>query len=109
MWFKVYCGVLCFTYIALAAMSLIFFFIPPEEMDMPVPAVRLVGVLFLVMGLLLSAVCALPFFVAPRPWVWVYGMVLICLGMTSACFLPACIPLLIFWIKPEAKRYFGKS
>jgi hypothetical protein len=33
--------------------------------------------------------------------------VIICLGMTSACFLPVCIPLLIFWIKPETKLYFG--
>jgi hypothetical protein len=28
--------------------------------------------------------------------------------MTSACFLPFCIPLLIFWLKPEAKHYFGR-
>lgn len=108
-WFKVYCGVLCFLYLGFAAASLIFFLVSPEQLDMPAGAARLMGVFFLAMGLLLFAVCVLPFFVAPRPWVWGYGMGLICLGMTSACLLPACVPLLIFWIKPEAKRYFGKS
>jgi hypothetical protein len=29
--------------------------------------------------------------------------------MTSACFLPACIPLLIYWIKPDVKAYFGRT
>jgi hypothetical protein len=38
--------------------------------------------------------------------VWIYGIVLIALGMTSACFVPACIPLLIYWLKPDAKSYF---
>jgi hypothetical protein len=28
------------------------------------------------------------------------------LGMTSACTLPICIPLLIFWLKPETKAFF---
>jgi hypothetical protein len=106
-WFKVYCGILGFIYFCVAAASLIFFFAPPGEMDRS--EARIMGVVFLAMGLLLFAVCVLPFFVAPRPWVWGYGMGLICLGMTSACFLPVCVPLLIFWIKPEARRYFGKS
>jgi hypothetical protein len=36
-------------------------------------------------------------------------MVLICIGMNSCCLLPASIPLLIFWIKPETKTYFGRK
>lgn len=108
-WFKVYCGVLCLVYLAVAAVSLIFFLVPSVEMDMPPELARIMGVVFLAIGLLLFGVCVLPFFVAPRPWVWVYGIVLICLGITSPCLLPVCIPLLIFWIKPEAQRYFGRG
>ncbi len=46
-------------------------------------------------------------YLRPQPWVWVYGMVMICLGTTSCCLIPACVPLLIFWIKQETKDYFG--
>ena len=41
-------------------------------------------------------------------WLWIYDLIIICLGMTSACFWPAVIPLLIFWLKPETKRHFGR-
>lgn len=51
----------------------------------------------------------LPLVLGPWPWLWTYDLVIICLGMTSTCILPASIPLLIFWLKPETKRYFGKS
>ncbi|HET6407470.1 MAG TPA: hypothetical protein VFG14_06280 [Chthoniobacteraceae bacterium] len=108
-WFKVYCGVLCFLYLCVAAASLIFFLVPPEDLDMSVSGARIMGAALLGIGLVLFAVCALPFVVTPRPWVWGYGIGLICLGMTSACFLPACVPLLIFWLKPETKEYFGKG
>jgi hypothetical protein len=38
-----------------------------------------------------------------------YDLVLICIGMTSCCILPAAIPLLIFWLKPEAKNWFHQG
>jgi hypothetical protein len=40
---------------------------------------------------------------------WVYDLVVICVGMTSFCCMPVCIPLLIFWIKPEVRAYFGRT
>jgi hypothetical protein len=60
------------------------------------------------LGTLLLAVYVPPLFFPRKPWVWTYDLVLICLGMSS-CFAPFCIPLLIFWIKPAAKQYFGRS
>jgi len=48
-------------------------------------------------------------FLRPKPWVWIYDLVIICMGMTSACFLPAAIPLLIYWLKPEVKAHFGRT
>lgn len=108
-WFQVYCWVLCVMYLAVAAFSMVFFTLPAEEMDMPQPLSYLMGLLFLVMGLVLMLACMLPLLLRPRPWLWTYNLVIICLGMTSACFLPFCIPLLIFWLKPEAKNHFGKE
>ena len=42
----------------------------------------------------------------PKFWKWIYGLVLICIGMPSCCYLPIAIPLLIFWVQPETKKYF---
>ena len=61
--------------------------------------------------------CSLPFLIAyaaapflpPAPWAWTYHLVLIAVGLTSACCMPIAIPLLIFWLKPETKAYFGKA
>jgi len=109
LWFKIYCGLLCLLYLAVAAFSLFFFFADPSDTEMSVTAARITGVLLLLVGIVLFVVCLLPLILAPRPWLWTFDLVVICLGMTSACFLPACIPLLIFWLKPDTKRYFGKS
>ena len=108
-WFNAYAGFLCLLYLLTASASLIFFFADPADIEMPAAAARGLGVVFLAMGLVLFAACLLPLMIRPRPWLWTYDLVVICLGMTSACFLPACVPLLIFWLKPETKRYFGKS
>jgi hypothetical protein len=75
---------------------------------MSATAARVTGALLLIVGLALFVVCLLPLVLKPRPWLWTYDLVIICLGMTSACILLASIPLLIFWIKPKVKRYFGK-
>ena len=108
-WFRVYCWVLCVLYLAVASYSLVFFLSDPAELGMSRAVAYAVGVGLLSMGLGLLVASLLPLVLRPQPWLWTYDLVIICLGMTSACFLPACIPLLIFWLKPEAKRYFGKT
>lgn len=107
-WFYVYCGVLCLLYLAVSAFCLPFFLMEPSELEMDKTQAVVTGVMFLVMGLVLFILFLMPFFLPRRPWVWVFDFVLICIGMTSACFLLACVPLLLFWLKPEAKAWFGK-
>jgi hypothetical protein len=109
LWFKVYSGFLCFLYLATAAFSLFYFLGDPKDTEMSPTGAHITGALLLVVGLALSGACLLPLVLRPKSWLWTYDLVVICLGMTSICFLPACIPLLIFWLKPETKRYFGKS
>lgn len=107
-WFYVYCGVLCVVYLAVAACCLPFFLIEPAELDMGKTEAVLMGAMMLVLGLVFFVLFLMPFFLPQRPWVWVFDLVLICIGMTSACFLLACVPLLLFWLKPETKAWFGK-
>ena len=67
-----------------------------------------IGVIYAIMGLVFAIVFAVGLFLPRKPWGWIMGIVLIALGMTSVCCLPATIPLLIFWLKPDAKAYFGR-
>ncbi len=108
-WFKFYAGSLCFLYLLTAGFSLFLLFGDSTSLDMPPESALIMGGLLLAISLVLIVAYFLPFILAPRPWLWVYNLVIICLGMTSACYLLACIPLLIFWLKPETQRYYGKN
>ena len=109
-WFRVYLVVLCLMYAFCVALGVSFVFFPifsskfTSDEDLPTT-----GWILLIAGILFFVASALPFFLKPKSWVWIYDLVVICSGMLSTCLLPACIPLLIFWIKPETKKYFGRN
>ena len=109
-WCRVYCFAMAglyFVCFGLGISMLLFRGFFANGMKEDQVAVAVMGAIYAVLGL----VCLLAFGAAPflprKKWVWVYDLVLICLGMTSICCMPACIPLLIFWIRPEVKTFFG--
>lgn len=108
-WYVAYCIALAVAYLLFFVGGVVLFFLldrlPPEERTLLV----FYAVLSIALGLVFAAGFAAGPLLPRKPWVWIYGMVLICIGMTSACCLPASIPLLIFWIKPETKIFFGRS
>jgi len=108
-WFKFYAASLSFLYLLTLGFSLFLIFGDTSSMGMEETFTKLLGVVLLFISLALIVVCFLPLVLAPRPWLWVYNLLIICLGMTSACYLLVCIPLLIFWLKPETQRYYGKN
>jgi hypothetical protein len=67
------------------------------------------GVLMLGMGIVFAGVYGAAPFLPKKRWAWFYHTVLICIGMSSCCCMPFCIPLLIYWIKPDAKSMFHVS
>ena len=107
-WFKVYGWFMVVYSLGIAALSLVFFLMSPQELEMPRGDAIVVGSICLAMGLSFAAAGLPPLISGPRPWSWVYSLVLICIGLTS-CTLVVCIPLLIFWLKPEVKAYYGKE
>ena len=105
-WFKIYAAFMALLYFAVAAASLFFFFGVVDEKD---PGANMIaGVVLLGVGGVLFVAYVIPFFLRPRPGVWIYDIVLIAIGLTSCLTIPACIPLLIFWVRPETQRYFGR-
>jgi hypothetical protein len=69
---------------------------------------KFLGPVYIIIGLVFFIAYLIALFLNPGPGTWVYDLVLICFGMSSCCCLPITIPLLIFWIKPETKKYFGR-
>jgi hypothetical protein len=108
-WYKMYCLTLVVLYGLVAVAGLGILLVPAEEMGLVGMERWLMAGVLIGMGLPLAAACALPFFFPPRKWLWVYGLIMIAIGMTSCCYLPVCIPLLIFWIKDDTQRYFGDA
>jgi hypothetical protein len=107
-WYAVYCILMALLYVAVAIAGVAFLafgsFMEEEKVT-----VVIVGVVYILIGLILVVPFALAPFFPPKPWNWIYGLVMIALGMTSCCCLPASIPLLIYWIKPDVKHYFGRQ
>lgn len=109
-WYRVYCAFLMIVYAALVALGLFIMFFPefaktPEE----ALGAKIGGAIYFIVGIIFFIPFLLSFFFPNKPWVWIYGLVLICVGFTSCCSIPASIALLIFWIRPETKKYFGRA
>ena len=87
----------------------VFFLVAPftaEDLDGMSPAVM--GGIYIAMGVLFAIPFLIAFFIPRKPWAWTYHIVMICIGMTG-CTIVASIPLLIFWLKPDVKGYFGRE
>lgn len=109
-WFKGYLAILCLMYLLVIALGVFVFYsasAKPDRFGDEHPAWT--GWAMVILGVLFLIASALPFFLRSKPWVWVYDLVVICSGMTSVCLVPASIALLIFWIKPETRKHFGRS
>ena len=65
------------------------------------------GLLYGAIGLAFLIPTLIALFAGRKPWVHTLGTVVIALGMLNFCCLPVLIPLLIVWMKPETRRWFG--
>lgn len=108
-WEKLYCLALGVVYLlcALGGLAMAIFRQHLVDAQNTPGELLVVGLILMVAG----AAFAAPFLVAPflprRRWVWVLHLVLIAVGMTSCACIPLCVPLLVFWIRPETQAWFA--
>ena len=112
-WYRVYCAAMAAIYLACAVGGAFFVMLFHEQIAGVRAAGRALAVALLrrrpdAARWVFAAVYVYAFFAPPRPWAWIYHLVLICLGLTSCCCMPASIPLLVFWLRPTTQRYFGR-
>jgi hypothetical protein len=108
-WYIVYCAAMALLYLFVIVAGIFLLVVDPASLEEDAVFLRIEGGIFLGLGLPLMVLFAIAPFLPKKSWVWIYGIVLIGLGMTSVCCLPATIPLLIFWIKPETQQFFGRK
>ncbi len=101
-WYVVYAVVMAIVYFLAIGLGVFLAAFAPKTED------SIEGVVVVVVSLPLMVLYGLAPFRAKTPGAWTYHLVLICLGLTSACCIPVSLPLLIYWMKPETKTYFGR-
>lgn len=107
-WYVAYCMAMALLYLFCIAAGFFVLVSNEARSEREAMEARIMGAIFIGAGLALL----IPFAAGPllprRRWAWVVGLILICIGLTSACCLPAAIPLLIWWLKPETKAYYNE-
>lgn len=108
-WYRVYCVVLIIFYLIITGLGLFLAIAKPATKDQTPEEVMITGIVYLIIGAILLIIYLVALFLPRKPYNWVVGIVMIALGMTSCCFLPFVVPLLIFWLKTETKTFFGRN
>ena len=110
-WFKAYCAFMALLYLAVVLGSGALLVFDPGGVSRSRNGgdFQIQAVVFILVGAIFAPVYATGLFLKGKSWGWIYGIILIAIGMTSCCLWPITIPLLIQWIKPEMKRMFGQT
>ena len=111
-WYRVHCAVMVALNILHIGIGVVFLlFDEPEYNVNNIVENRTYGIAYLVWGAPLALIFAVALFLPKKSYNWVVGKVMIVLGMITCCTasLPASVPLLIFWLKPETKAFFDRK
>lgn len=108
-WYRVYAGLMALLYLFVCAVGAFLLFVPIESGDFSRGETIMIAGINIALGSTFLIVFAVAFFLPPKPYNWIVGIVMIAIGLTSCCTWPATVPLLIYWFKPETKAFFGRN
>ena len=108
-WYRVYCGTMTALYMLVAAAGATLAFLRPPIDGQSPEETLIMGVVYGILGAVFFLAYLVAFLLPAKPYNWIVGLVMIAIGMTSCCMWPVVIPLLVFWIKPETRRFFGRK
>ena len=108
-WYRVYCGVLAGLYMLVAVMGAWLAFARPAIEGQSAAETLILGAVYGLMGAVFFLAHLIAALLPPKPYNWIVGIVFLAIGMTSCCLWPAVIPLLIYWVKPETREFFGRK
>ena len=103
---NIYAAFLGCLYFLLALFLSVYFSVQRIPPDVP-PLIHTIRSAFVLLSVFLGSAFFANLFLPRRKWAWVYGLVLIALGFTSIVVIPFSVALLVFWIKPNVREYYG--
>ncbi len=109
-WYRVYCAFMALLYILVTVIGVGMTFAAESfagQAEEEVIVVFIQGLIFSAVGLVLFVLFAVALLSRPSKFAWYLGFATIGLGMTSVCCLPATIPLLIFWVNEDTRRFLN--
>ena len=101
-WFKIYVAAICAMYMLIVIAGVIIFALNIGDGEG-----SLAGILVAAIGIPFLILYGVGLFLPHKPWAWIYALVLIAGGFTSCLTMPFSIALLIQYVKPELKMYYG--
>src|ERR1044072_3215925 len=106
--YRVYCAFLLFVSVVIICTGVYVFTGLPGTLDTTPEGQTIGAVFYIISGCIATVLYSIALFSPRKPWSWVFGVVLLAIGIVTICFLPSLI-LLIFWSKPETRAYFGRK
>jgi len=108
-WYRIYIGAMLALYAAVAIGGLVFAVMSTSFAGREQEDALMMGIIYGIFGMIFAAVYGVALFLPRKPFNWIVGIVMIAIGLSSCCLLPATVPLIIFWLKPETRAYFGRE
>ncbi|MBE7439558.1 MAG: hypothetical protein HS115_13960 [Spirochaetales bacterium] len=110
LWYRVYCASMLVLYFLMFVGGIVLFIFRSEALGSGNETLGIVYAAALVLSsMFFGLLFMVSFFLPYRPGSWIYHLLLIIAGLPSCCCMPASVALLIYWVKPETQRYFGRS
>jgi drug/metabolite transporter (DMT)-like permease len=108
-WYRFYCGAMMLLYLAVSVMGIVLIAAQPDTREYSSGETMIMGIVYALLGAIFFVIYLIATLLPPKPYNWIVGIVMIAVGMTSCCLWPAVIPMLIYWLKPETKAFFGRK
>jgi preprotein translocase subunit Sss1 len=108
-WYRIYCGAMTMLYLAVAVMGVVLVTVQPDTQEYSAEETMIMGFVYAALGAVFFAIYLVALLLPPKSYNWIVGIIMIAIGMTSCCLWPAVIPMLIYWLKPETKAFFGRK
>lgn len=109
-WFRVYSAVMMLLSLGMVGLAVLMGYEatrPEVALSANGAGAPLVAIVLTLLATAMVVLYAVATFVPFKPWGWSVGLVAIGLGLAGGTAIFA-IPLLVFWLKPEAKAAFAR-
>jgi hypothetical protein len=108
-WARIYAGVLTLAYVSIAILGIVMLtggVFEATKKSKDAAPLLINGVFMTVLGGVFTPIGALAVWAPRRKWTWILNLVLLGKGALTCC-LPLALPVLIGWLKPDVRKYYG--